>query len=181
MELLISLAATPPAGGASTPLWVTVAVGVAGAVAAMLVALVGAIAKDRARRRENHAAAVKTLIGWHELPYQIRRRLNDSDAEVSRLRDLAHTLQQDISYFETLLTSESEHLGRAYAAAAAGIKTRGGDFIKEAWRTPPAEGPEGQVIDDWGPGSPHGDLLAFLDEVPMRFGWRRLVPRGRRR
>lgn len=177
MEPLIILAATSPATGASTPLWVTVLVGLAGAVATMLVTLGGAIAKDRSRRRETHAAAVKTLIGWHEFAYQVRRRLNDSDAEIARLRDVAHTLQQEISYYEVLLTSENEHLGRAYGEAAAGIKARSSDFIREAWRSLPAGKPEGQVLEDWGPGPPNGDLRALLDELPMRFGWRRLVPR----
>ena len=183
MEPLTILAnTTAPSGGASTPLWVTILVGVVGAVATLLVALAGAIAKDRARRRENHATAVRTLIGWNELPYQIRRRLSDAPAEIARLRDIAHTLQQDVSYHETLLTSENQHLGQAYASAAAAIRERAGAFISQAWATPPAAGPESQVLgDDWGPGPPTGDLQKFLDELPYRFGWRRLLPRKVRR
>lgn len=179
MEPLIVLAkAAAATSAATTPLWVTVLVGIVGAVATLLVALGGAIAKDRARRRENHAAAVRTLIGWRELPYQLRRRVDDSDSEIARLRDLAHTLQRDISYYETLLTSENRHLGRAYAAAAGAIKQDASDHIKDAWTGPPADGPAGQVLDNWGPGAPNGKLQVLLDELPWRFGWRRLVPRS---
>ena len=177
MELLTVPVATGSSGSGSVPLWVTVLVGVAGAIATTFVALSGAIARERARRRENHAAAMRALLGWHELPYQIRRRVNDSDTEIARLRDLAHALQQDISYSQALLASESRHLGEAYARATAGVKRATGEHIKDAWRNPPGGGPEGQVLDEWGPGSPNGDLQCLFDELPWRFGWRRLVPR----
>lgn len=178
MEPLIVLAKEATAtSAATTPLWVTVLVGIGGALATLLVALGGAMAKDRARRRENHAAAVRTLIGWHELPYQIRRRVDDSDTEIARLRDLAHGLQQRICYYEALLTSENKHLGRAYADAAAAIRQGASDHIKDAWNGPPADGPAGQDLNNWGPGAPNSTLHVLLDELPWRFGWRRWVPR----
>lgn len=180
MDPLIFKAAASSGGGATTPLWVTVAVGVAGAVATLLVALGGAIGKDRSRRRENHAAAVRALFAWHELPYQIRRRLNDEDEEIARLRDLGHALQQDLAYYEALLTSENAHLGRAYTDAKAAIKEATRDVIAEAWQSPPAGGPDGQVLNGWGPGAPASALPSLLDELPWRFGWRRAVPRWAR-
>jgi hypothetical protein len=178
----LTIQAAASGGGATTPLWVTVAVGVAGAAATLLVALGGAIGKDRSRRRETHAAAVRTLLAWHEMPYQIRRRLNDEDEEISRLRDLGHALQQDLAYYEALLTSENAHLGRAYIDAKAAIKGATCDVIAEAWRAPPADGPDGQVLNGWGPGAPADALQTLLDELPWRFGWRRAIPhrvRGR--
>lgn len=180
MDPLIIQAAASSGGGATTPLWVTVAVGVAGAAATLLVALGGAIGKDRSRRRKNHAAAVRTLLAWHELPYQIRRRLNDDGEEIARLRDLGHALQQDLAYYEALLTSENAHLGRAYTDAKAAIKEATRDDIAEAWQSPPANGPDGQVLDGWGPGAPADALHALLDELPWRFGWRRSIPRWAR-
>ncbi len=176
MDLLIIQAAASGTG-ATTPLWVTVAVGVAGAAATLLVALGGAIGKDRSRRRENHAAAVRTLLAWHELPYQIRRRLNDDDEEIGRLRDLGHALQQDLAYHEALLVSENAHLGRAYTDAKIAIKEATRDYVAEAWQSPPANGPDGQVLDGWGPGAPADALHALLNELPWRFGWRRAIPR----
>ena len=177
VDPLIIQAAASSGAGATTPLWVTVAVGVAGAVATLLVALGGAIGKDRSRRRENHAAAVRSLLAWHELPYQIRRRLNDEYEEIARLRDLGHALQQDLTYYEALLTSENPHLGRAYTDAKAAIKEATSDAIAEAWQSPPADGPTGQVLNGWGPGAPADALQALLDELPRRFGWRRAIPR----
>lgn len=177
MEPLISPLAAAASDSASLPLWVTVLVGVAGAIATTFVALSGAIARDRTRRRENHAAAMRALLGWHELPYQIRRRVNDSDTEIARLRDLAHGLQQDISYYKALLFSENRHLGRCYEQATDGIKTATSEHIKDAWQAPPGNGPAGQVLDGWGPGRPNGDLQLLFDELPWRFGWRRVVPR----
>lgn len=181
MEPLNVLAMAESTSSASTPWWVTVFVGAIGAVATLLVALGGAIAKDRARRREIHASAARTLIGWNELPYQIRRRLSDNENEIGRLRDLAHSLQQDISYYDTLLTSEGRALGKAYSEATKAVKLRTKDSIAEAWQTPPAAGPGGMVLDGWGPGMTNDDLRPFLQELPYRFGWRRLIPRWARR
>jgi hypothetical protein len=180
VDLLIIQAAAASSGGATTPLWVTVAVGVAGAAATLLAALGGAIGNDRSRRRENHAAAVRTLLAWHELPYQIRRRLTDEDEEIARLRDLGHALQQDLAYHEALLRSENAHLGRAYSDAKTAIKEATRDAIAEAWQAPPADRPDGQVLNGWGPGAPADALQTLLHELPWRFGLRRAFPRWAR-
>lgn len=172
MEALI-LAAQQ--AGSTTPLGVTVAVGVAGAVATLLVAVGGALAKERSRRREMYANAVRALIGWAEYPYQIRRRTSDNVDELARLRDCGHDLQQDLEYFSSVLSADKPFLGDLYTDVAARIKRRTGPWIQQAWESQPVTDPEAMNLNGWGPHPPEAELRVLRQAIRNRFGWKRLA------
>lgn len=155
------------------PLWVTLAVGIAGGTATLLVAMAGAWAKTNAARRRTYAEAVRAVIAWAEYPYQVRRRTSDGVEELARLRDLGHRLQGDLEYHRALLAAESPTLGNLYGEIVAGVKGACGDWIADAWAQPPIQKPTEMVLGDWGPGSFVAEVDRLRVTIGRRFGWRR--------
>lgn len=168
---MILAAQTGGADGWATP----VLVAVVGATATLLVAIGGAVARERRRRREMYAGAVRVLIGWIEYPYQVRRRTSDDAEELGRLRDIGHELQQDLAYQQALLTGDSKNLGDLYGAVVARVKAQTAPWLAEAWRSAPVSEPAGMILGDWGAGVFHGELATLRTAIGARFGWRRFA------
>lgn len=160
----------------TTPTWMTVLVGIAGAAGAILVALMGGIASGRARRREVHAAAMQTVIAWVELPYRIRRRTSNDAGDLAELRELMHDLQERLSYYQALLAAESPRLGKAFAATVDEVKREYGAWIREAWESPPVSDPSDMNLNGWGPKRQPSAIDDLRVALRYRFGLRRLVP-----
>lgn len=159
----------------TVPLWATILVGVAGAGAALLVALAGRISEERNRRRDLYAEAVKTLIAWTEYPFQVRRRTSDEPDELRRLVDRGHDLQEGLAYHETWLAADKAFLGDLYGDVVARVKERTHDPIADAWTGPPRDSPTKMNLGDWWTPDFTEELDTLRGAIANRFGWRRLL------
>lgn len=95
------------------------------------------------RRRVVFAEALVAIEQYGEVPWRIRRRPDSTPDTRLRLSDAVHEIQEELMYYEGLLSMESPTVGSAYAALVATIKTEAGPAISESWSSPPIEKDEG--------------------------------------
>lgn len=137
--------------------------------------LMGQWAAERQRRRDGYAAAVRTLIAWHEYPYRIRRRTDDTAATLQRLAEHGHELQEQLRYHQTWVTSESRGIGALYQAASSKVMAACAEPCRDAWDSPPATTPGAMKLNGWGPPGLDAQIAALQGAIGNRFGWRRAL------
>lgn len=135
----------------------------------------GRWAEERNRRREGHAAAIRALVAWSEYPYRVRRRTSDDPAELRRLADLGHDLQEQLQCHRTWVRAESRRVGDTYDAAIATLKSRSGDALNDAWSSAPIAHASEMNLAGWGPGDVDDIVTRVNDAIMWRFGWRRIL------
>lgn len=160
------------------PTWVNVAspLGVAfiGLVGIVVGASLGRWAEATNRRRDHYAAAVEALVAWIEFPYRIRRRVSDSQEELSRLAGLGHDLQERLLRHATWISAEHAGLGDHYNTTLRRVKDEIGAASKEAWTTPPIARAEHMNLGPWGPSESCQPSIDDLQHaISWRFGFRR--------
>lgn len=163
------------ATAASTPLWVTLVVGLAGATATGAVYVAGRIAQERNRRRDLYGRAVRAVIAWTEYPYQIRRRVSDAPQVLAQLVATGHQLQQDLAYFHTWLATDKPSLGNLYGDVVQNVKERCGESLEDAWAADPIMESSDMVLSGWGPEDCAPEIDRLQKGTAARFGWRRVV------
>jgi hypothetical protein len=99
--------------------------------------IISTVQRDRQRRREAFSRAFAAIVAYAEFPYEVRRRdPGDEAGERLRISEALRTLQQEISYFEAWLRSESSAVGEAYADLVADTRRLAGKAIHDAWLAP---------------------------------------------
>jgi hypothetical protein len=99
----------------------------------------------RERRRTTYSQAYKAAMAWVEMVYRVRRR---SEQEDPKLVELFHARQEDITYFQGWISTESEEMGRAYSTLVLSLRAATKELIREAWTsqpTPPWDESHGQL------------------------------------
>lgn len=157
------LAATSP-WAIAVPASVTVAV-------AILTAWSAYLAGKRDRRRTLYAEAVKAAVVWKEMLYRIRRRgPGEERALIARL----HDAQDNITFHEAWIASESRFLARSYGRFVTAVKHRAEPLITGAWAEPLRPAPGNALPEDVHPSIEEhleafmGDLRAHLSVQPWR-------------
>lgn len=89
------------------------------------------------RKREMAADALSDALQWLEVAYRIRRRTSDSPAELGRLVEHIHTLQEKHTFHTSWLQLELPHAHEAYDALLAKLRTLSSQAIKAAWDADP--------------------------------------------
>jgi hypothetical protein len=97
----------------------TLLVGVLGS--SVLASVVKNSQAQSAKHKELVAAASKSVYKRVEMYYRIRRRTKDG-ADVIRIRDLFHQVQEENEYYRVLLTTESKWHGERYGLYIKAIK-----------------------------------------------------------
>lgn len=166
------------ATAASTPWWVTLVVGLAGATATGAVYVAGRIAQERNRRRDLYSRAVRAVIAWVEYPYKIRRRTSNDPEVLAELAATGHRLQQDLAYFQTWLATDKSSLGILYGDVVRNVKMRCSAALDEAWSADPVDEPTDMVLNGWGPQDCSAEIQRLQKGIGARFGWRRIVSAG---
>ena len=87
-------------------------------------------------KRKLIAKAYKIALSWQEMLYRVRRRRGGKKEE-SLLVNRFHKLQEEISYYQGILSSESTFLGRSYGKLVAEIKRQNSSLIRNAWGIKP--------------------------------------------
>jgi len=126
-----------------------------GATATVLVAVIGALAtyfsSKRDRRRVLYSNAVKAAVAWKEQLYRVRRRRAGDDVAAALVQSF-HELQDELTYQQAWIGSESKYMGRSYDRLVRGVKTKTEPQITAAWaeevRALPGNAVDGEVHPD---------------------------------
>jgi hypothetical protein len=162
----------------------SLSVAVIGAVATVSVALVGGLAayfsSKRDRRRQLYGEAVRAAMAWQELLYRVRRRAEDESRE---LVHRFHEAQDQLTYFQAWMASDSKYMSRSYDRLVKDVKAETIGLIREAWQAPVRA-----IPGDAQPGDRHPDLDAarqrFMTDVRSHLSplpWRRAAMAWRNR
>jgi hypothetical protein len=130
---VIVLAAAQQASSAGPSWWLPL-VGLAGVLGAAVIGGLFVWAQARRdRRRSLYSDAYKAAMSWVEMVYRVRRRCEGQEQElVARF----HDAQEDISYHEGWLSSESPALCRSYCRLVAAVREAAAPLIQAAWKEP---------------------------------------------
>ncbi|MGW1810467.1 hypothetical protein ACWC2T_34410 [Streptomyces sp. NPDC001393] len=129
------------------------------------------------RLRASFSEAFAAYSAYKEMPYAIRRRRSDVQAEERvRLSEALREVQANLSYHLAWTKIESEAVGEAYAKLVQEVRMTAGSAMREAWEAPPIETDTAMnilpaVIDL---SSLHPFETAYIDTV--RTHLRRLTP-----
>ena len=112
----------------------TIAVTVAGTLAITLVSAWLAWRTARqTERRKLYAEATKAAVAWGELLYRVRRRSSNDKEFVQPLVERFHQAQEDITFHEAWIGSESAEMAQSYRALIRGVKRKTEPLITAAW------------------------------------------------
>jgi hypothetical protein len=143
-------------------------------------ALAAYLASKRERRRALYSEAVKAAVAWEEMLFRVRRRSGGQERE---LVDRFHELQDDLTYHQAWVGSESKYMKRSYDKLIAEVKHSTADLITEAWGQPLRPPPGNALPDDDFPSlGPVVDV--FLRDVRSHLSpwvWRKLAVAYRNR
>ena len=121
------------------------------------------------------AAAVSTLFAWAEYPCRIRRRTTDESAELAKLAELGHDLQERLRCHQTWIMTESRSVAAIHTAVLKTVSARTGPAAKDAWNSPPVLGAGQMNLNGWGPEDSKGDIEGLQRAIAERSGVRRLL------
>jgi hypothetical protein len=100
-------------------------------IVGLLAALAAYLASKRERRRDLYSEAVRAVVGWKEMVYRLRRREAGQERE---LINHFHTLQDQLSYYQAWIGSDSKYMKRSYDRLVKGVKDRTEKLITDAWK-----------------------------------------------
>lgn len=86
------------------------------------------------QKRELFAKAYQTVLSWQEMLYRVRRRAMGNEAE-RQLIEYFHNLQEQLNYFQGILSSESKSLGKSYEKFVNTVKRENVILIQQAWES----------------------------------------------
>lgn len=148
---------------------------VAAGLSAIITLAVTRASDAASKRREGYAQAVSTLVAWVELPYRIRRRVDDQPATLACLANIGHDLQERLATHEAWIAGEHPELASAYRDVRTALGRPIGEAAAEAWNTAPVATAAGMNIGLWGPAAGAKQHIAtFQAAVENRFGWQRV-------
>lgn len=102
---------------------------VIGTIAGAVIANLG---KTRLEQKKLIAGATRSALKREEMYYRVRRRTTEASDEVI-LRDMFHAVQEENSYYSSLLYAEAPWLGTEYDKFITAIKRETTPLIQQAW------------------------------------------------
>jgi hypothetical protein len=105
----------------------------AAAVSAVIVQRQGTVE----RKRKACAEALTDALEWLELPYRIRRRLDDTSTTLALLRDHINALQARLAFHDSWLLVELPDAHARYRQLVNSIKGATHEAIFGAWKAEP--------------------------------------------
>ncbi len=147
---------------------------------AILSVLAAYLASKRDRRRALYSEAFRAAVSWKEMLYRVRRRAAGQEHE---LIERFHDLQDQLSYYQAWVGSDSAVMQLSYDHLVREVKVRTEDLITAAWGDPMRPAPGTATADDSHPDL--SDLTAsFLADVRSHLSpwpWRKIAVRWRNR
>ena len=123
--------------------------------------------RDRTnRRRDILSKAFSSAVAYKEFLYVVRRRRSSSpEDERIRISTELRKVQEDIAYYSSWITTESQHVSEAYNKLVSRLREIAGAEIHKAWTDPPVQTDDEMNIDDLGLGVLKDDEREFLLEA----------------
>ncbi len=123
-------------------------------------------------RREGYGEAVAALYAWYEYPFQIRRRLSNSQEMLDRLIQLGNENQQRIARSLAWMALDRKDAYVRYQKLVDKVKAVTAEYIKEAWRLSPIRYSVEINLGSWGPESIDDKVKDFLNHMsPTKQKW----------
>lgn len=120
-------------------------------------------------KRALYAFAFKTALSWQEMLYRVRRR-DSSDEEERNLINKFHDLQEEMNYYQGIMSSEGKAIGKSYKKFLTSVKRANVELIQEAWETTPRKPKDGTPEDESHPNiNKHAEV--FLVDVRDWLSW----------
>ncbi len=142
--------------------------------AVTITAIAAYLATKRDRRRTLYGEAFKVALGWQEMLYRVRRRQPDDGPALLKK---FHELQENLTYYQGWIGSESKYMERSYRRLVRAVKQGTEQHIVDAWAAPTRAIPGQALPED---SHPQFDLEAdeFLRDVRGHLSlqpWRKLA------
>lgn len=149
------------------------ALSVAGATAA--IAYFFAVRQRRLdEKRTTCANAVAHALAWLELPYRIRRRVDDGPATLRAIAEHMHGLQERLLFDQYWLRIEMPRGERCYASLVEAVKRNTEEPLRLAWLADPVQEPSGMNIGPLDIPSVEREVQQFSDEARTQLSWWKL-------
>lgn len=113
---------------------------VIGTIAGAVIANLG---KTRLEQKKLIAGATRSALKRVEMYYRVRRRSADASDSVA-IRDMFHSIQEENSYYSSLLYAEAPWLGEEYEKFVGALKRKTAPLIQLAW-SEQSFGPDGAL------------------------------------
>lgn len=147
------------------PLVTIAGTGAVTALIALLSAWLGWRTARHTERRKLYAEATKAAVAWAELVYRVRRRGSNDPDVVRPLVQRFHEAQEQITFHEAWIGSESEQMAASYKKLVSDIKKETLPLINEAWKEAPRALPGNAEPEDKHPMNVAASTDAFLSDV----------------
>lgn len=160
----------------SAPLQIFLALIAGGVLGSVVTRAIDAIGQAAERRRDRYADTVGHLVAWMEVPYRIRRRVDDTPETLARLADAIHDLQEHLANDRGWVTSENHATASRYRDACDETRKVVQVLAQAAWALPPADAPTRMNVDDLPPidrTAADRAIDRYRTSIAWRFGWRR--------
>lgn len=145
-------------------------------LATLVTTIVTGLRSSSSARRDGYAAAVEAVVAWFEFPYRVRRRTSDAAESLGALANLGHDVQERLAGRLAWVATENDVVSETFDAVLAGVRSRVGDSVAEAWNTPAVAAAPEMNVSPFGPGSIQTDLVKLHVAISYRFGLRRMLP-----
>jgi hypothetical protein len=149
-------------------------------VVAITSLLAAYLSSKRERRHTLYSEAVRSVLGWNEMVYRVRRRGAGQERE---LIEKFHDLQDQLAFYRAWIGSESSVMKRSYDRLVTEVKGKTEPLITSAWAADVRAVPGNALPDDEHPEL--SDLTDnFLRDVRSHLSpwpWRKIAVRWRNR
>lgn len=92
----------------------------------------------RDRKRELCGKAIADALAWLELPYRIRRRVDDEPDTLQDLVDRMHQLQESLLFYRGWLQVELPEAHEEFVSVVSAVKAAAASAIQQAWESRPS-------------------------------------------
>ena len=123
-----------------------IAVAAISVLGALIVYFLTQRAAAHSRKREACASAIADALQWLEIPYRIRRRVDDQPETIAAITGHIHGLQESILFHLSWLRVELPAAHDEYHQLVTAVKTGTGKVIQESWESAPAHDPKNQNL-----------------------------------
>lgn len=155
----------------------TIATAAIAALVAIFIHFLGQRKTVRDRKRETCAQALTHALAWMELPYRIRRRVDDNPQTLSALADRAHDLQESLLFHLSWLEVEMPQTYTPYRDLVSAVRSASEAAIVAAWEAAPVSSPAQMNIGDLGINRSEVDqrVSELVQQVRRELSLRRLL------
>ncbi|OLT41991.1 hypothetical protein BJF86_03100 [Serinicoccus sp. CNJ-927] len=148
---------------------VIVAVLSSGALSALITVALNERAERRKVRRERYVQVVSTLVAKAEMPYRVRRRVDDRPGTLQNLAGQIHDLQEQLVVDETWVAADSAEVLEGLRSVRKILDPWFTEQCQAAWRASLiVDGPSMNLDPPLPPAPIRGELVKLQESIAKR-------------